>query len=137
MESVIYTMLQVRQAIEASWGADTAYKNISEPDNPSKGNCYASSRVLQYFFPELDIAKGIVWTGQASEKHYWNVLMNNGQYYHIDLTWQQFPHGSIVEEYVICNRRSFADNTATKQRVAILLERTQAYLYDKHSMEQK
>lgn len=122
------SMPDLRAAIEASWGVDTAYLQAEEKGNPALGNCYPTSRVVQYFFPQAEIIEGHVWTGKATEKHFWNMVAVDGVEYHIDLTWQQFPHGSVVKEYKIRDRQSFGDSEATTARVELLLSRVKQFL---------
>jgi hypothetical protein len=122
------TMLQLREALEASWAADTAYLKVYDEGNPALGNCYPTSRVVQHFFPETEIVEGWVWTGESSEKHFWNLLMSNGHEYHIDLTWQQFPQGSLVKEYKIRDRETLGDGKETLRRIEILLHRVSSHL---------
>jgi len=121
-------MARLREAIEASWGQDTAYLQAYEEGNPALGNCYPTSRVVQYFFPRMEITYGTVWTGKQEEGHFWNVLIEDGIEYHIDLTWQQFPHGSIVKGYAIRDRETLGDSEATLKRVDTLLRRVVHYL---------
>lgn len=121
---------QLREALEAGWGVDTAYMQAEERGNPALGNCYPTSRVVQILCPQAEIVEGVVWTGNTSEKHFWNLLRVDGIEYHIDLTWQQFPQGSVVTEYTVRNRATFGDSEVTAQRVRKLLERVEAYLRD-------
>jgi hypothetical protein len=124
----IITMLRLRQALEASWGQDTSYKQAYEEGNPALGNCYPTSRIVQHFFPKMEIARGKVWTGTKEEDHFWNVLVEGTIEYHFDLTWQQFPHGSIVKEHGTCDRKRLNDSDATLRRIEILLERVNQHL---------
>lgn len=117
------SMSKLREAFEASWDADTAFENAYEEGNPALGNCYPTSRALQLLFPKLEIAEGRVWTGKREEKHFWNILSVDGIEYHVDFTWQQFPHGSSVKKYWIRDRETLGDREATKKRVEILLKR--------------
>ena len=122
------TMIRLREAIEASWGVDTAYLGAHEEGNPALGNCYPTSRVVQHFFPKMEIVEGIVWTGKKDEKHFWNMLISDGIEYHVDLTWQQFPHGSIVKEYKIRDRETLGDSEPTIKRIDTLLGRVDRFL---------
>jgi hypothetical protein len=124
-------MTQLREALEASWDIKTAYLETSEKDNPALGQCYPTSRVVQRFFPETEIAEGEVWTGKAIEKHFWNVLKLNGKEYHIDFTWQQFPAGSSVRSYKIRNRDALCDGAQTIKRVELLEKRAREFLAGK------
>lgn len=126
--SVNINMPKLREAIEASWGKDTAYLNTYEQGNPALGNCYPTARVVQHFFPQMEIVEGQVWTGKAMEKHFWNLLVVGGVEYHLDLSWQQFPYGSAVKEYRVRDRKTLGDSEATIKRVELLLKRVKEYL---------
>jgi len=121
-------MTRLREAIEASWGVDTAYLGAHEEGNPALGNCYPTSRVVQHFFPKMEIVEGIVWTGKQDEKHFWNILTSDGIEYHIDLTWQQFPYGSIIKEYKVRDRKTLGDSEPTIKRIDTLLGRVNRFL---------
>lgn len=81
-------LLKIREALEASWDEKTSYLAVKQKGNPALGQCYPTSRVVQYFFPETEIIKGKVWNGKEIETHFWNGLSVNGNLYHIDLSWQ-------------------------------------------------
>ena len=121
-------MTQLREALEASWKPDTAYLEVFEEGNPALGQCYPTSRVVQFFFPEVEIVEGEVWTGASTEKHFWTVLTINDDEYHIDFTWQQFPAGSSVQSYKIRDRNTLGDGKQTIRRVELLHERVKEYL---------
>jgi hypothetical protein len=120
--------LQLREALEAAWDEDTSYRGAVQEGNPALGQCYPTTRVMQRFFPNLDIAHGTVWTGEASESHFWNVLSVDDVAYHIDLTWQQFPCGSRVTSFEILDRDCLADSHETVERCNRLEERVLAHL---------
>jgi hypothetical protein len=122
------SLLQLREALEASWQPDTAYLDAYVEGNPAYGNCYQTSRVVQHFFPKTEIVEGQVWTGKKLEKHFWNLLIVDGDEYHIDLSWQQFPNGSVVKECKIRDRETLGDGEVTIKRVELLLSRVQKYL---------
>jgi hypothetical protein len=122
------SMLTLREALEASWGRDTAYLGAYSEGNPALGNCYPTSRVVLHYFPDTEIVEGTVWTGESIEKHFWNILVVDGNEIHIDLSWQQFPPGSVVREYVVRDKRTLDDSEQTTRRVEILLGRVQDYL---------
>ena len=124
-------MTQLREALEATWKPDTAYLKVSEKGNPALGQCYPTSRVLQFFFPELEIVEGQVWTGKSMEKHFWSILTVNDEDYHIDFTWQQFPFGSSVKDYKIRSRETLGDSEETIKRVELLHNRVKEYLASK------
>jgi hypothetical protein len=69
-----------------------------------------------------------VWTGETLEVHFWNGLHIGVDWYHIDLTWQQFPPGSIVQEFAFIKRQDLNDSAATILRCTLLLERVDDYL---------
>lgn len=120
-------MMNLRQAIEASWKPDTAYLEAKETDNPALGQCYPTSRVIQYYFPEAEIVEGEVVTEKGIEKHFWNIF---GTSYpiHIDLTWQQFPHGSRVKSWKVRDRYTLHDSQQTIERVETLLNRVRQHM---------
>lgn len=120
----------LREALEASWDEKTSYLAVKEAGNSSLGQCYPTSRVVQHFFPETEIVKGKVWNGKKIETHFWNVLKVKDNFYHIDLTWQQFPQGSKVREYTILDRNQLGDSAPTVKRCELLLERVNNYLQD-------
>ena len=128
-----FSMLELREALEASWDAATSYGGVSEPGNPALGQCYPTSRVVQHFYPEVEIAEGEVWTGKSVEKHFWNVLVSENNEYHIDLTWQQFPAGSVIRSFKIRDRKTLGDRPATIERCNLLRDRVVRYLEGKRA----
>ncbi len=120
-------MHRLREALEASWKRDTAYQHVEETGNPALGQCYPTARVVQHYFPNTHIVRGMVWTGNAEEVHVWNVLAVDGTTYHIDLSWRQFPPGSVVKSYAILLEDG-TDSEATLKRIETLLQRVQDYL---------
>ena len=121
-------MLCLREALAASWDKRTAYFEVEQAGNPALGQCYPTSRVVQHYYPETEIIKGTVRTGETTEIHFWNGLRAGNDWYHIDLSWQQFPAGSTIEGFVIIGRRELNDSEATMQRCALLLKRVGEYL---------
>jgi hypothetical protein len=118
-------MLRLREALEASWDKHTAYGAIEQAGNPALGQCYPTSRVVQHYYPATEIIKGKVWTGNSEEIHFWNGLLVGDMWYHIDLSWQQFPAGSVVREFVVLDRQDLGDSEATLRRCALLLKRVE------------
>jgi len=106
--------------------ADTAL--IAGYVHPALGQCYPTSRVVQHYYPGTEIMKGTVWTGDAAEVHFWNGLRVGNDWYHIDLSWQQFPARSVIQEFVVVQRQELNDSGATMQRCALLLTRVEKYL---------
>jgi len=92
------------------------------------GQCYSTSRVVQRFYPEVEIVEGKVWTGKGTEKHFWNALRSGGSLYHLDLTWQQFPSGSIVKEWWVRDRETLGDSQRTIDRIELLYSRVNQYI---------
>lgn len=121
-------MLKLREAIEASWEPDTAYLRAEKEGNSALGQCYPTARVVQHYFPEMEIVEGEVITTQGSEKHFWNIMRTKNNTMHIDLTWQQFPHGSVVKNWKVRDRNALNDSPETIRRVETLLSRVRQYL---------
>ena len=120
-------MLRLREALEASWDWQTAYGAVEQAGNPALGQCYPTSRVVQHFYPATEIIKGKVWTGVSEEIHFWNGLRVGDEWYHIDSSWQQFPTGSVVREFIVLDRQDLDDSEATIQLCALLLKRVEDY----------
>lgn len=121
-------MAQLREALETSWDAKTSYLGVVEAGNPALGQCYPTARIVQFYFPESEIVEGQVWTGKSLEKHFWNILIINGEEFHIDFTWRQFPVGSSVQNYAVRDRNTLGDGQQTLRRVALLKARVADYL---------
>jgi hypothetical protein len=122
------TLRELREALEASWDAATSYGGVSEGGNPALGQCYPTAWVVQQFYPEVEIVEGEVWTGKSLEKHFWNVRISEAGECHIDLTWQQFPAGSVMRGFKIRNREKLGDSPATIKRCGLLRDRVARYL---------
>src|ERR1700755_2576539 len=103
-------MLFLREALIPSWDMRTAYLEVEQPGNPALGQCYPTSRVVQHYYPDTEIIKGKVWTGKTVDVHFWNGLRVGDNWYHIDLSWQQFSAGSIVQEFGIVERQGLNDS---------------------------
>jgi hypothetical protein len=121
-------MLRLREALEASWDTGTSYQAVEQTSNRPLGQCYPTARVVQHFFPESEIIEGKVWTGKREELHFWNGLLVGKVWYHIDLTWQQFPAGSLVQDFAVLSRETLVDSDETVQRCTTLLQRVKALL---------
>lgn len=131
--SEVIDFLTLRDALEASCDEKTAYLGVQQfqRTNPLLGSCYPISRVLQTYYPKLEIVKGIVWTGKSEETHFWNVLHTGSTFYHIDLSWQQFPYGSKVKKWEILDRHILGDSEATVARCELLRHRVAKFLANK------
>lgn len=117
------SLRQLRSALEASWEPDTAYLGVHKPGNPALGQCYPTSRVVQWFFPSFEIASGQVSTGLSLEAHFWNIDTAAEPARHVDLTWEQFPAGAEVTSFTILNRDTLNDSPPTVARCERLLRR--------------
>jgi hypothetical protein len=118
----------LKRALEASWDHLTSYQAAMRPGNPAYGQCYPTSRVVQWFYPEYEIAKGDVWTGDRVEQHFWNVRGQGGNAEWLDLSWKQFPVASSVRHFSLLDRNSLGDSDRAKARCALLLERVLTHL---------
>jgi hypothetical protein len=116
-------LARLRSALEASWDSQTAYLGAWQAGNPALGQCYPTSRVVQWLFSHLEIVAGQVDTGSALEWHFWNVDPLSDPLVHIDLTWKQFPSGSRVKHFKLLNRHALGDSPPTVERCRLLLDR--------------
>ena len=117
------SLAALKSALEASWDSRTAYLGVHRAGNPALGQCYPTARVVQWFFPELEIASGVVDTGSALEAHFWNIDPACRPGRHVDLTWQQFGSGSKVVRFELLDRHELGDSPPTIARCTLLLER--------------
>ena len=122
------TLTQLRSALRASWDVRTAYLGAFCPGNAALGQCYPTSRVVQCFFPDLEIVSGEVDTGSAIEAHFWNLDLSSNPATHVDLTWQQFADGSKVTRFKVLDRHTLNDSAPTVERCRLLLERVLNHL---------
>ena len=122
-------LITLREALEASWSAKTSYGGVWEEGNPALGQCYPTSRVVQHFLPTSEIVKGTVWTGVRHEIHFWCELKVGDAMVAIDLTWQQFPPGSVVTARETLDRNDLGDSPATVARCDLLLSDVEAHLH--------
>jgi hypothetical protein len=114
---------------EASWDRSTAYLEAFEPGNAALGQCYPTARVVQWFFPRFEIARGRVNTGSSIEAHFWNVDPRAAPPEHVDLTWSQFPATSKVVDYELLDSHLLGDSLPTTLRCQVLLDRIMARLH--------
>jgi hypothetical protein len=121
-------MQRLREALEASWDRLTAYGAVEKAGNAALGQCYPTARVVQHYYPATEIIKGKVWTGEKEEIHFWNGRPVGDKWYHIDFSWNQFPAGSVVREFVVLDRDDLGDGEVTLERCALLLKRVETYL---------
>ena len=85
---------------------------------------------MQFFYPEVEIARGDVWTGSSTECHFWNIRGSGKDAEWIDLSWKQFPPGSAVQRFRLLDRRHLGDSPPTVERCALLLRRVLSHLAD-------
>ena len=83
---------------------------------------------MQWFYPEYEIAKGLVWTGSTAEQHFWNVRGAGEGADVLDLSWDQFPPGSVVRDFVLLDRNALGDSPETVERCELLLHRVLSHL---------
>ena len=116
------------RAIKASWDASTAYRGVVKAGNPAYGQCYPTSRVVQWFHPDYEIARGEVRTPSGLESHFWNIHGSDPNAEWIDLSWSQFPAGSRVLGFDILDRTCLGDSPATQARCELLRRRVLHHL---------
>ena len=121
-------LVTLREALEASWCPQTSFGGVWQDDNPALGQCYPTSRVVQHFLPSCGIVKGEVWTGVRHEVHFWCELDMEDGTVAVDLTWQQFPPGSVVTDRRVLDRNDLGDSPPTVARCDLLLDRVRARL---------
>lgn len=114
--------------MEASWDQLTSYQGANRPGNPAYGQCYPTSRVVQWFYPEYEIAKGEVWTGTSLEQHFWNVRGVSESAERLDLSWKQFPAGSVVRHFSLLDRHALGDSERARERCELLFQRVLSHL---------
>jgi hypothetical protein len=117
------SLASLSSALSTSWDRRTAYLGAFQPGNPALGQCYPTARVVQWFFPRLEIASGQVETGSSLEWHFWNIDPAPDPAEHVDLTWQQFAPGSKVVHFGILDRHALNDSLPTVERCELLLDR--------------
>ena len=114
---------QIRQALEHSWDEKTSYQMVRQKGNPALGQCYPTARLIQLFFPEVEIVEGEVEVGSSIEKHFGNLLVKDSAELHINLTWQQFPDSAKVKSWWVRERETLGDSQETFDRVQLLFNR--------------
>jgi hypothetical protein len=129
----LVSVIELKAALEASWDRRTAYGEVHQPGNAALGQCYPTSRVVQWFFPKFEIASGEVNSGSAIEAHFWNIDPASNPAEHLDLTWKQFAEGSRVMRFKILDRDALHDSPPTIARCQLLLDRVLLRLKRPHS----
>lgn len=121
-------LLRLREAVEASWDERTSYQAVLREGNPALGQCYPTARVVQFFIPKVEVARGTVETPGGVETHFWNVIPEADGLRHLDFTWQQFPPGSTTVSFELLDRERLGDGAETIARCDLLLQRVVAHL---------
>lgn len=107
-----------RNALEKSWGKDTAYRKDAEnwtPNNAALGQC----AITALLFNELyggHIYSGIAHNGVV---HYWNRKWG----IKFDFTKQQFPHDTVFRKVKCWNRDDLLATGNVLERYTILRQR--------------
>lgn len=121
-------LISLREALEASWSPRTSYGGVWAEGNPALGQCYPTARVVQHFLPASEIVRGTVRVGTRYETHFWSELPIAEGTVAIDLTWQQFPPGSVVTAREALDRNKLNDSPSTVARCDLLLAAVCTYL---------
>jgi hypothetical protein len=99
---VTYTLVQIEQAIRASFSADTAEEDDGwTPENPSTGHCDVTSLVIQDLLGGEILAADVSLKGERIMAHMWNRLAGGLD---VDLTRDQFRNGEVVGEPTVRQR---------------------------------
>ena len=119
-------LAQLTEAIEASWAADTTF-DASEwsPENPARGQCVATSLVVQHFLGGELQKLTTIFEGQP-ETHYRNVFTDGTV---VDLTCRQYPADQPLTPAIV-DLKSFPsirekrlNELVTKRKYELLLAR--------------
>lgn len=112
--------------IRRAWSKETSYtpEKYSE-DNPSEGQCAVTTLVVNDFFGGSFMRAEVRLPGGVTTSHYWN-LLSFGQ---LDLTWTQFPKGTIILEAQEVDRERLLppDNVWMQERYTTLKEKVNSY----------
>ena len=92
----MYTLVQLEQAIRASWGPDTVDPDDGwAPDNPARGQCDVTCLVVNDLVGGELASADVLLDGERIMAHMWNRLPSGIE---IDLTREQFVHGEVLGE---------------------------------------
>jgi hypothetical protein len=122
------SLLALARSLRASWDELTAYQGKFDPANPSAGQCYPTSRVVEWFYPDYEVVRGEVLTQAGIEQHFWNVRVGSVDAQKIDLSWDQFPPASTIVRFEFLFSNAFADSAGTQGRCLLLLTRALRHL---------
>ncbi len=122
------SLVVIEEALRASWSLDTCDRSDVDdwtPENPSRGQCGATSLVLlDLFGGELLMAEVHYPDGGHQGVHYWVRLAGGLE---MDLTRQQFAPNEMVQEPYVVSRPTGTTWTGREQYL-LLREQTEAAL---------
>jgi hypothetical protein len=100
-------LIDIERAIRRSWGDDTAFAKVHYlarvRDRPSRGQCGATSLVVQDLFGGELLIADLVTNGVKDGVHYWNRLSSGLE---LDLTRDQLePDEELVDVRVVASER--------------------------------
>lgn len=102
----MWTLVDVEQAVRASWGADTcdpADRADWHPGNPARGQCGVTALVLHDMFGGELVLGEVRVAGERTGSHYWNRF---GTGLEVDLTRGQFRQDEDVVGAQVVQRPS-------------------------------
>ena len=122
---------QLTHALHLSWGADTCFDPVEwSDDNPARGQCVASSLVVQDYYGGELLRYKVKGQG-IEEMHYCNVLDNGtildttGQQYRQPVTLHPLPVNlagfTSVREKRLAEAKTRSQYELLKNRVALRL----------------
>ena len=94
----MYTLEQIKNAVEASWDADTAYPDGTwSPERPARAQCVVTALVVQRYLGG-DLEKLTSEYKGKPESHYRNILPSGGV---VDLTRSQYPSEQSLQPSIV------------------------------------
>lgn len=125
------TLENLITALEASWGADTAFtKSDWSSENPARGQCVVSSLVVQDYFGG-DLLKYSVTGKGIEESHYFNQIADGNI---VDVTKGQYnfpvsmkPSTVSYVGFASIREKRLSDDD-TRQRYRLLKDRVELHL---------
>lgn len=125
------TLENLITALEASWGADTAFtKSNWSPENPARGQCVVSSLVVQDYFGG-DLLKYSVTGKSIEESHYFNQLADGNI---VDVTKSQYNFPVSMKPSTVSHigfasiREKRLSDDDTRRRYRLLKDRVELHL---------
>lgn len=127
----MFELKTITEALESSWGADTAYdRNEWSLDNKARGQCVVSSLVVQDYLGG-ELVKCSVKGESISETHYFNKLADGAI---IDTTKGQYTDSVVMKPQPVSYdgftsiRQKRLSDDDTRERYELLKSRVDAYL---------